>query len=55
MASTVILVNGLPASGKSTLASDLAEAADIPLLSVDEVLERLVDSVDYRFPPGSSP
>lgn len=52
MASTVILVNGLPASGKSTLASDLAEAADIPLLSVDEVLERLVDSVNYRFPRG---
>ncbi|WP_309130718.1 ATP-binding protein [Brevibacterium sp.] len=50
MAETVILVNGLPASGKSTLASELAEAADVPFLSVDEVLERLVDSVNYRFP-----
>ncbi len=50
MAATVILVNGLPASGKSTLASELAEAADVPFLSVDEVLERLVDSVNYRFP-----
>ena len=50
MAATVILVNGLPASGKSTLASDLAAAADVPFLSVDEVLERLVDSVNYRFP-----
>lgn len=50
VATTVILVNGLPASGKSTLASDLADAAGVPFLSVDEVLERLVDSVNYRFP-----
>ncbi|RBP67266.1 adenylylsulfate kinase-like enzyme [Brevibacterium sanguinis] len=50
MAATVILVNGLPASGKSTLASELADEADVPFLSVDEVLERLVDSVNYRFP-----
>ncbi|MDH5147912.1 AAA family ATPase [Brevibacterium casei] len=52
MATAVILVNGIPASGKSTLGAELAEAAGVPFLSVDEVLERLVDSVDYRFPRG---
>jgi len=38
-----IVVSGLPASGKSTLARRLAPALGLPLLDKDEILERLFD------------
>ena len=38
MADRVVLVNGLPASGKTTLAAALAEHLDWPLLSKDAIL-----------------
>lgn len=43
-------MNGIPASGKSSLASELAEAAGAPMISLDTVLESLADSSDYRYP-----
>ena len=39
-----IVVSGLPASGKSTLARALAAALDLPLLDKDVFLEALFDS-----------
>jgi len=39
-----VLVSGLPASGKSTLAKQLAPALGLPLLDKDTILEHLFDS-----------
>jgi len=39
-----IIVSGLPASGKSTVASAVAGALDLPLLDKDAFLEALFDS-----------
>ena len=35
-----VVVSGLPASGKTTLARPLAAALDLPLIDKDEILER---------------
>jgi predicted kinase len=43
MANAVILVNGLPASGKSTLAAKLALLLGCPMLSKDAVMESLAE------------
>jgi glucokinase len=39
-----IVVSGLPSSGKSTLAQQLARALDLPVLDKDHILERLFAS-----------
>ena len=39
----VVLVTGPPASGKSTLAQELASRLELPYLSKDEVKEKLYD------------
>jgi predicted kinase len=44
---TLILVNGLPASGKSSLAKQLSEALAIPMLSKDGIKESLFDSLGW--------
>jgi chloramphenicol 3-O-phosphotransferase len=44
MAKRFVVVTGLPSSGKSTLAQQLAEALDLPLLDKDHILERLFES-----------
>jgi predicted kinase len=38
-----VLVNGLPAAGKTTLARRLSRALDLPLFSKDAIKERLAD------------
>jgi glucokinase len=50
MVQHAILVNGIPASGKSSLAAELAEAAGATMISLDTVLESLADAAEYRFP-----
>jgi adenylate kinase family enzyme len=38
-----VVVSGAPGSGKSTVASALAERLHLPLLSLDDVKEALAD------------
>lgn len=42
-----VIVNGPPASGKSTLAGRLADALALPLLAKDVVKETLLDQLGY--------
>lgn len=44
----VVLVTGVPASGKSSIAGPLAEALELPLLSKDVVKEALFDVLGIR-------
>src|SRR5437899_1901341 len=39
-----VLISGLPASGKTTLARRLALALHLPLIDKDDILERLFES-----------
>ena len=48
----VVLVNGLPAAGKSTLAPAVAAALDLPLLSKDVIKEAHADVLGADPPPG---
>ncbi|MGW8566875.1 AAA family ATPase [Isoptericola sp. NPDC055881] len=48
MARQVVLVNGLPGSGKTTLAGPLAMLLDAPCLGKDTAKEALADAVDPR-------
>lgn len=43
----VVIVNGPPASGKSTLARPLADALGLPLIAKDAVKETLLDALGY--------
>jgi predicted kinase len=45
VAQEVILVNGLPGSGKTTLGSQLSQHLDVPFLSKDRIKEALADAV----------
>ncbi len=44
----LIIVSGLPASGKTTLARRLAEDLRLPLIGRDEIKERLFDSLGWN-------
>jgi predicted kinase len=44
MVDRLVLVNGLPGSGKTTLATQLAAHMSVPLVSTDAVLELLADA-----------
>ncbi len=48
----VVLVNGLPAAGKSTLARPLSMALGLPLLSKDVIKETHADVLGADPPPG---
>lgn len=50
MAERVILINGLPGAGKTTLAGALALELNAALLSKDPIKEALADSVGPDFP-----
>lgn len=48
----VILVNGMPAAGKSTLALPLARTLRLPLISKDVIKETHADLLGAEPPPG---
>ena len=50
MPERVILINGLPGSGKTTLAGALAWQLNSALLSKDPIKEALADAVGHDFP-----
>ena len=43
-----ILVTGIPASGKSTMAEFISEQLKVPMLSKDKIKEELFDSVGFN-------
>ncbi|GIH18505.1 AAA family ATPase [Rugosimonospora africana] len=52
MAERVILVNGLPGSGKTTLATRLGPALNVPVISKDALKEALLSAVPTARPDG---
>ena len=43
----IIVLTGMPASGKSTVASKLSEALSLPILAKDELKEALFDTLGF--------
>jgi glucokinase len=54
MSRPVVLVNGLPAAGKSTLAPRLAQALGLPLFSKDVIKETHAEVLGVNPPAGGS-
>lgn len=50
MPDRIVVLNGMAGAGKTTLASPLAAALDIPFVSKDAIKEALGDAVDVRLP-----
>jgi predicted kinase len=55
VADRVILVNGLPGSGKTTLATALGTALGVPVISKDAIKEALYAAVPTARPGGLGP
>lgn len=49
----LVLVNGLPGSGKTTLAHQLGRALDAPMISKDAIKEALAQAVTPPLPSGA--
>lgn len=45
----VVLISGAPASGKTRLATVLAQATNLPVLSKDKIKERLFDTLGIEY------
>ncbi|OJX80283.1 AAA family ATPase [Leifsonia sp. 71-9] len=50
MADRALLINGVPASGKTTLARRLEDALGLPLVTKDDIKESLADAVSVPLP-----
>lgn len=44
----LIIIAGMPATGKSTLARSLSEAFSFPILEKDDIKEEMFDTIGYR-------
>jgi predicted kinase len=49
----LLLVTGMPSSGKTTLAHTLSDALHLPLITKDDIKERLFDSLGWSDRPWS--
>jgi predicted kinase len=49
----LLLVTGMPSSGKTTLAHALADALHLPLITKDDIKERLFDNLGWSDRPWS--
>ena len=52
MTNVLVVIGGLPASGKSTMASALARRIKVPYLRVDRIEQAIVDWSDLEHPVG---
>ncbi|MGT2424808.1 AAA family ATPase [Amnibacterium kyonggiense] len=52
MVDFVIVINGVPGAGKTTLAAPLAQALEVPLIAKDAIKEALFDAADGAAPRG---
>jgi predicted kinase len=52
MTDRIVLVNGLPGAGKSTLATALAGRLQVPLLAKDRIKEAVTDAIPGMAVPG---
>lgn len=43
-----VIVTGIPAAGKSTMAARLAQSLNLPLISKDAIKERLFDEIGFQ-------
>ena len=48
MLTKIIIVNGLPASGKTTLATKISKELKIPAIHKDQIKEDLFDSLNLK-------
>lgn len=48
MKTTLIVITGLPCTGKTTLANKIAEELKLPLISKDEIKEKLFEELGYK-------
>lgn len=52
MSAKLIIIAGMPATGKSTIARKISQALSMPILEKDEIKEQLFDTVGYADLPA---